>query len=79
MLGPALAWLRQSRMLPVLHRTDSLRLNPIFIMALVGTTGRDQQMAIHLLLLLSHSPPPSQPSNGPIRAEQMTLSSSVIG
>ena len=49
----------------------------IFIMALVSTTGRDQQMAIHLLLL--HLYLHLQPSNGPIRAKHITKSSSVIG
>ena len=56
-------------------------LNPLycilFITALVGTTGRDQHMAIFLLLLLLllHF----QPSNGPIRAKQITPWSTVIG
>ena len=48
----------------------------VFITALVGKTGRDQQMAIHHHLLNHHL---LQPSNGPIRAKQITQSSSVIG
>jgi hypothetical protein len=44
----------------------------LFITALVGTTGHDQQVAI----FLHHH---HQPSNGPIRAKQITQISSVIG
>ena len=46
-----------------------------FITALVGTTGRDQEIAIFLLLLLLLL----QTSNGPIRAKQIHRCSSLIG
>ena len=46
----------------------------IFYHALVSTTGRDQHMAIHLLLLFL-----LQPFNGPMRAKHIAQCSSVIG